>query len=95
MKRSKLSEHRIVEMLSEGEAGVPIADLCRKYGISSGTYYKLKNQYGGMSASDLKRLKALEEENRRLKSMYADLSVDHKILKEVVEKKFPGLIDER
>ena len=81
-------------MLNEGESGLPVADLCRKYQIASSTYYKLKSKYAGMSVSDLKRLKSLEEENRRLKSMYADMSLEHKILKEVIEKKFPHLIDE-
>ena len=81
-------------MLNEGQAGLPIADLCRKYRISSATYYKLKNKYAGMSVPELKRLKELEAENRRLKAMYADVSMEHKILKEVIEKKFPDLIDE-
>jgi len=81
-------------MLNEGQAGLPIADLCRKYQISSATYYKLKNKYAGMSVPELKRLKELEAENRRLKAMYADVSMEHKILKEVIEKKFPDLIDE-
>ena len=94
MKRSKLSETQIIAMLNEGEAGVPAAELCRKYQISSATYYKLKNKYAGMSVSELKRLKELEAENRRLKAMYADVSLEHKILKEVLEKKFPELIDD-
>lgn len=92
MKKSKLSETQIIAMLNEGQAGVSAGDLCRKYQISSATYYKLKNKYSGMSVSDLKRLKDLEEENRRLKAMYADISLDHKILKDVLEKKFPHLI---
>ncbi len=94
MKKSKLSESQIIAMLNEGQAGLPIADLCRKYQISSATYYKLKNKYAGMSVPELKRLKELEAENRRLKAMYADVSMEHKILKEVIEKKFPDLIDE-
>lgn len=94
MKKSKLSESQIITMLNEGQAGLPIADLCRKYQISSATYYKLKNKYAGMSVPELKRLKELEAENRRLKAMYADVSMEHKILKEVIEKKFPDLIDE-
>ena len=81
-------------MLNEGAAGVPVADLCRNYKISSATYYKLKGKYAGMNVSELKRLKELEAENRRLKALYADISLDHKILKEVVEKKFPELLDE-
>lgn len=94
MKKSKLSENQIVTMLNEGEAGIPIAELCRKYEISNATYYKLRTKYAGMSASDLKRMKTLEEENRRLKQMYANLSLEHSVLKDVMEKKFPYLIDE-
>lgn len=94
MKKSKLSESQIFSMLNEGAAGVPVADLCRNYKISSATYYKLKGKYAGMNVSELKRLKELEAENRRLKALYADISLDHKILKEVVEKKFPELLDE-
>ena len=94
MKRNKLSEAQIFAMLNEADAGIPVNDLLRKYKVASSTYYKLKSKYAGMSLPELKRLKALEEENRRLKSMYADLSLDHKILKEVLEKKYPGLIDE-
>lgn len=85
---------QIVTMLSEGEAGLPAGELCRKYQISSATYYKLKSKYAGMSVSELKRLKELEAENRRLKAMYADISLEHKILKEVLEKKYPELLDE-
>jgi putative transposase len=94
MKRSKLSETKIVGMLSEGESGVPVDDLCRKYQISSATYYKLRSKYSGMSISELKRLKELEVENCRLKAMYAEISLEHSILKEVLEKKFPGLIED-
>lgn len=94
MKKSKLTESQIISMLNEGQAGLPIADLCRKYAVSSATYYKLKNQYAGMSVSELRRLKELEAENWRLKTMYADISMEHRILKEVIEKKFPHLIDE-
>lgn len=95
MKKNKLNEAQTIAMINEGQAGVPVDDLCRKYGVSSATYYKLKNKYAGMSVSDLKRLKELEVENQRLKSMYANLSVDHEILKEVIEKKYPDLIGER
>ena len=94
MKKSKLSETQIVTMLNEGQAGISVADLCRKYQVSSATYYKLKSKYAGMGVSELKRLKELEAENRRLKSMYANISMEHEILKEVIEKKFPNLIDE-
>ena len=94
MKKSKLSEPQIITLLNEAEAGMPITDLCRRYKISSATYYKLKSRYSGMNVSALKRLKELEKENQRLKSMYADVSLEHKILKEVLEKKYPELIDE-
>ena len=87
MKKLKLSESQIVTMLQEGSAGVPIADLCRKYGISPSAYYKLRSKYADMNLSDIKRLRELEIENNRLKKMYADLSLDHMILKDVVEKK--------
>ncbi len=94
MKRSKLSESQIFNMLTEGEAGIGVDELCRKYKISSATYYKFKSKYSGMTLSDLKRLKVLEEENRRLKAMYADLSLEHKIVKDVLEKKYPELLDD-
>lgn len=93
MRKSKLSESQIISMLNEATAGIPVDDLCRKYGVSSATYYKLKSKYAGMNVSELKRLKELEAENKRLKSMYADVSLEHKILKEVIEKKFPELND--
>ena len=92
MKRSKLSEAQIVALLNEGLTGVSVEEICRKYQIAKGTYYKLKAKYGGLNTSDLKRLKALEEENRKLKQMYADISLQHNILKEVLEKKYPELI---
>jgi putative transposase len=94
MKKLKLSEAKIFAILQEGEAGVGLEDLCRKYEISRSTYYKLKNKYGGMSSSDLRRLRQLEEENLRLKQMYADLSLDHKILKDVVEKKLESRLSD-
>lgn len=94
MKRSKLSESKIVGMLAEGAGGVPVDDLCRKYQISSATYYKLRSKYSGVSISELKRLKELEAENSRLKAMYAEISLEHSVLKEVLEKKFPGLIED-
>jgi putative transposase len=87
MKKSKFSEHQIIQILKQGEAGMKVADLCREHGFSPATYYKWKAKYGGMEASDVKRLQDLEAENRRLKQMYAELSLDHQILKEVLEKK--------
>ena len=87
MKKSRFTETQIIKVLKEVEAGRQVKEVCREYGISDATYYNWKAKYGGMEASDVKKLKALEEENRRLKQVYADLSLDHKILKDVVEKK--------
>lgn len=87
MKKSRYSETQIIKVLKEVEAGRQVKDVCREYEISDATYYNWKSKYGGMEASDVKRLKALEEENRKLKQMYAELSLDHKVLKDVIEKK--------
>lgn len=94
MRRSKVSEAKIFEILKEVETGISIDDLCRKHEISRSAYYKFRSKYGGMDLSDLKRLRQLEDENRRLKHMYADLSLDHKILKDVIEKKLQGQLGE-
>lgn len=87
MKKSRFSEQQIVKILKEAEAGVSVEELSRQHGFGKSTFYKWKAKYGGMEASDLKRLKELEEENAKLKQMYAELSLDHKLLKEIVEKK--------
>lgn len=87
MKKSRYTETQIIKVLKEVEGGRLVKEVCREYGISDATYYNWKSKYGGMEASDIKRLKELEEENRRLKSMFADLSLEHKILKDIVEKK--------
>ena len=87
MRRSRFSEHQIVGALKRAEQGVPVKDLCRELGISTATFYQWRSKYGGLEASDLHRIKELEEENRRLKQMYADLSLDHRILRDIVEKK--------
>lgn len=87
MKRKRFTETQIVKILNQAESGVAINDLCREHGFSRSAFYKWKAQYGGMNISQLKRLKELEEENRRLKHMYADLSLEHKVLKDIVEKK--------
>ena len=87
MKNSRLTDTQILQVLKEAEAGVPVADLCRKHGFGKSTFYKWKAKYGGMDASALRRLKELETENQRLKRMYAELSLDHQILKDLVEKK--------
>ena len=88
MKKTKYSEEQIVNILKEGEAGISVTELCRKYGMSDATYYNWKAKYGGMAVSDVKRLKQLEEENRRLKHLVADLTLDNQALKEVISKNF-------
>jgi putative transposase len=87
MKKSKFSESQIVNILKDAEAGVSLEDLIRQHGFSKASFYKWKAKYSGMSVSELKRLKELEEENRRLKQMYANLSLDYQVLKDIVEKK--------
>jgi len=87
MKRKRFTEQQIIKILNEAEAGVTLAELGRQYGFSQSAFYKWKAQYGGMGVSQLQRLKELEEENRKLKQMYADLSLEHKVLKDIVEKK--------
>lgn len=88
MKKTKFSESQIVAILQEGEAGLPVAQILRKYGISQATYYNWKSKYGGASVAELKRLKELELENARLKRVVAELTVDKLILKEVAEGKY-------
>jgi putative transposase len=87
MKRSKYSEHQIVRILKEVEGGRTVKEVCREYGFSDATYYNWKAKYGGMEASDIKRLRELEGENRQLKQMYADLSLENRALKDVIAKK--------
>ena len=88
MKRIKFSESQIIKILKEYESGRDVKDLSREYGISRATIYNWRKKYSGMETSQLKRLKDLEDENRRLKRMYADLSLDHEMLKDVLGKKF-------
>ena len=87
MKKSKFTEAQIVKILKEYELGKQTKDICREHGIAAVTFYSWKRKYGGMDAQQLKELKALQEENTRLKRMYADLSLDHRILKDIIEKK--------
>ena len=87
MKKSKFSESQIVNILKEAEAGMLLEDLIRQHGFSKASFYKWKGKYSGMSVSELKRLKELEEENRRLKQMYANMSLEHEALKDIIEKK--------
>jgi putative transposase len=86
MKRSRFSETQVVAILKEGEAGRAVADICREHGISNATYYQWKSKYGGMDASELKRMKSLEEENSRLKKMYADLALENMAIKDLLGK---------
>lgn len=87
MKKSKFTEEQIVYAIKQVEAGVPIAELCRKYGISQQTFYRWRNKYGGLAPSELRRLKELERENTQLKKLVADLSLDKQILQDVLSKK--------
>lgn len=87
MKKSKFTETQIVLILKEADAGLKVEQICRTYGISSATYYNWKSKYGGMEASDVKRLKELEDENSRLKKMYANLSLEHEAVKDLIAKK--------
>ena len=86
MKKSKFTESQIFEMLKQSEAGIAAADICREYGVSAATFYKWKAKYGGMDTSMMKRLRELEEENLRLKRMYANAAMDNEILKETLKK---------
>ena len=87
MKKTRFSEQQIVSILKQYDNGSKVTDICRENGISEATFYNWKAKYGGMDASQLKRLKELEEENSRLKKMYADLSLIHHALKDAVSKK--------
>ena len=88
MKARQYTEEQIIAVLKEGEAGAKVADLCRKHGMSDATYYNWKSKYSGMTVSDLKRLKALEEENRRLKQIVGEQALDIRALKDLLSKNF-------
>jgi putative transposase len=88
LKARQYTEEQIIAVLKEGEAGAKISDLCRKYGMSDATYYNWKSKYSGMTVSDLKRLKALEDENRRLKQIVGEQALDIRALKELLSKNF-------
>jgi putative transposase len=88
MRKSKFSETQIMGILAEGEAGLPVGEICRKHGISSATYYQWKSKYAGMSVPELKRVKDLEAENARLKRLYADLALQNAAIKDVLSRKF-------
>lgn len=88
MANKKFTEEQIIGILREGEAGAKIADLCRRHGVSDATYYRWKAKYAGLTLSELKRLKTLEDENRRLKQIVADQALDNRVLKELLSKNF-------
>jgi putative transposase len=86
VKKSKFTESQIIAILKQGEAGRTVAEICREHGISPATYYQWKSKYGGLEASDLKRLRELEDENNRLKKMYADLALENRAIKDLLGK---------
>lgn len=88
MKKSKFTEAQILKVLNAQESGRKVSEICREHGISEATFYNWKSKYGGMTLSELKRMKELEEENARLKRLVADLSLDNQVLKEINSKKW-------
>jgi len=90
MKKSRFTETQIVSILKEADAGRTVQDICREHGISPSTYYQWKSKYGGLEASELKRIKELEAENAELKRMYADTSLERDALKKLLSKKLRG-----
>jgi putative transposase len=88
MKRTRFTEEQIIGVLREHDAGAATADVCRKHGISSATFYKWKAKYGGLEVSDARRLRSLEDENRRLKKLLAEAILDNAMLKDIASKKW-------
>jgi len=86
MRKSKFSESKIVTLLKEAEAGRKVSNICREHGISSATFYQWRSKYGGMEASDIKKLKELREENEKLKRMYADMALENQAIKDLLGK---------
>lgn len=91
MKKSKFTEEQIAFALRQGDLGTPVAEVCRKMGVSEATYFRWKQKYGGLGPSELRKLRQLEEENQKLKRLVADLSLDKAMLQEVLAKKVLGL----
>ena len=87
MRKSRFTESQIVSIVKQADAGLAVKEICRQHGISSATYYQWKSKYGGMEASDLRRVKELEAENARLRRMYADLALENTAMKDLMEKK--------
>ncbi len=87
MKRSRFTEHQIFAILKEGEASESVKEVCRRHGVSPATYYKWKSKYGGLQPSELKRMKELEQENSRLKQLYAETALENKALKDLIHRK--------
>ena len=87
MKKSRFTDQQIAFALKQAESGLPVEEVCRKLGISQQTFYRWKKKFGGLDASEVRRLKLLEEENKKLKSLVADLSLDKQILQDVLSKK--------
>ena len=88
MKKSRFTDSQIIAVLKQAEVGTPVADLCRQHGISSATFYKWRSKFGGMDASMVSQLKELQDENRRLKKMYAEAQLSADLLKEALSKKW-------
>jgi putative transposase len=88
MGRWKYTDEQVISILKEGEAGANIGELCRRYGVSDATYHRWQAKYAGLSLSELKRLKTLEDENRRLKQIVADQALDNRVLKDLLSKNF-------
>jgi putative transposase len=88
MRHKRYSEEQIVGILKEAESGIPVGELCRKHGMSDASFYKWREKYGGLEVSEVRRMKQLEEENRRLKAIVADLMLDNQLLKAVNAKKW-------
>ena len=88
MKRSRFNEEQIIGVLKEQEAGMPTAEVCRRHGISSATFYKWKSKFGGLEVSDARRLRTLEQENSRLKKLLAEAMLDNVVLKDLASKKW-------